>query len=77
MTVKESVSGFINSHLDREFGSLGLCDYVRKQLDRPFIMDGSIMRELRKLRCNKLDIKCVDNHRSIYKVDTAPQLKLF
>lgn len=51
----------------QEFSSLDLVGYVRRQLNRPYLMDGSILRKLRECRL-EFGIECVDHRRSIYKM---------
>lgn len=50
------------------FNTSDLISTVRSDLNRPFVYDSTILRKLRILRSeNRLNYKCIDNKKSIYK----------
>ena len=78
ITVKKAVEDAYNK-MTIEFSTNDLIVLVRSILNRPYLHDGSILRELRRLRADGvLDYKVMDQHKSIYvKRSTKKQLKLF
>jgi hypothetical protein len=66
MTVQQAVLEFISNN--SEFSGVNLCNYVRTRLNRPYLMDGTIMRRLRELREFK-NIICISIKESKYKVE--------
>jgi hypothetical protein len=51
------------------FSSLEFCRMVRIHTGRPMLMDGSILRRLREVRADRLEMnyRCIDSEISLYK----------
>uniref|UniRef100_A0A6M3JP75 Uncharacterized protein n=1 Tax=viral metagenome TaxID=1070528 RepID=A0A6M3JP75_9ZZZZ len=74
MIIKEAVKNYIQ--FNPRFYAVNLCRFVRQELDRPDLMDGSIMRKLRELREEGWAIECDDHQKSLYRWNKDGQVSL-
>ena len=69
MRIRDAIIAYLDTISTDKFYSIDMVAYVRRYLMRPLLMDGSIMRELRKMReLGLINYIVLDQHKSYYKI---------
>ena len=66
MTITTAIRNYANRHIGEIISTNDLFDYVRAELGKPKLHDGSVMRKLLLLREREFSIKCLDRQKVFY-----------
>ena len=68
MSILETTLFVYENHMDEHFYVADLVRFVRKEIGRPYLMDGTVTRRLRELKGQgRINYKVLDSRKAFYK----------